>query len=95
MKEDIIEKLKTDFKEEYQLAFEKLSSANHKYKDIRKDRINRCIVYMANGSIKELENAIRVAKTDWRDAILWAEYEHTEGNSPKAIYDFRDGFNKI
>lgn len=93
--EDIIDKLKADFKDDFELAFKKLSSANQMYSDIRKERINRCIVHIANGSITELDNAIRIAKTDWRDAILCAEYEYVEGSSSKAIYDFTNGFNKI
>jgi len=89
------EKLEIDFKNEFELASEKLSYANTNYPELRKERINRCIVLIANGSIDKLDRAIEIAKADWRDAILNAEYEYLKGESPKPIYDLRFGFNKI
>ena len=42
--------------------------------ELSSDRIVRCIVFVANGDLTRLENAIDLAKEDYRDLIVWAEY---------------------
>ena len=39
------------------------------------DRILRCIVFVANGELDLLDKAIELAKIDYRDLIVWAEYD--------------------
>ncbi len=40
------------------------------------DRVIRCIVYVANGELKTAQRAVSQALTDWRDVIVWAEYDN-------------------
>jgi hypothetical protein len=35
----------------------------------------RCIVFVANGDLNRIEKAIDLAKTDYRDLIVLAEYD--------------------
>ena len=39
------------------------------------DRIIRCVVYVANGDLETAKRAISLALIDWRDLIVWAEYD--------------------
>ena len=40
------------------------------------DRIVRCVVYVAKGALETAERAISLALVDWRDLIVWAEYDN-------------------
>jgi len=44
--------------------------------DVFSDRIIRCIVYVANGELNTAQRAVSLALTDWRDLIVWAEYDN-------------------
>ena len=39
------------------------------------DRIIRCAVYVANGDLQTADRALSLALIDWRDLIVWAEYD--------------------
>ena len=73
---DIIEKIKRDFDspDEADLALSVLADFVDQNQDLSTDRILRCIVFVANGDIDKLEKAIDLASTDYRDLIVWAEY---------------------
>ena len=45
------------------------------HQELSSDRILRCIVFVANGDLNRLEKAIDLAKTDYRDLIVLAEYD--------------------
>jgi hypothetical protein len=47
--------------------------------DVFTDRIIRCIVYVANGDLPTAERAVSLALVDWRDLIVWAEYDNKFG----------------
>ena len=51
--EDIIERLKIDFENDFDLANKMIRSSCNKYSDLRKERILRCVVFMSQGSIKK------------------------------------------
>jgi hypothetical protein len=38
-------------------------------------RISRCVVHVAEGDLPRLKEAAELACTDWRDVIMWAEYD--------------------
>lgn len=40
------------------------------------DRIARCIVFAAQGQMDLLEHAVALARSDYRDLIVWAEYDN-------------------
>jgi hypothetical protein len=77
--QDIINKLRMDFSQDYDLVLELLSDWVTEMKAIygtfEEIRITRCIVYYANGDLNRLNDGIKLAKTDWRDTIVMAEFD--------------------
>lgn len=58
-----------------------------------RDRIIRCIIYMANKNMNDLVKYVFAAKEDPRDVIFWAEYEIlVEKQEAKRIRDFNKPF---
>ena len=43
--------------------------------DLRSDRLSRCALFLARGSLKKLEEAVSLGKEDYRDLIVAAEYD--------------------
>ena len=41
-------------------------------------RVARCVLFVANGSLEEFERMIALAHTDYRDAIVQAEYDRND-----------------
>ncbi len=41
------------------------------------DRVIRCVIHVANGDLQTAGRAVSLALTDWRDLIVWAEYDNT------------------
>jgi hypothetical protein len=74
---DIWGKVNKDFEtpEEAALALSVLSDFVDQNQDLASDRILRCIVFVAQGDFNRLEKAINVAKKDYRNLIVWAEYD--------------------
>jgi hypothetical protein len=58
--------------------------------DLKEDRLIRCALFLSQGSIKELEEAVSLGKTDYRDLIWSAEYECKEDR----LRDFNQPFPK-
>jgi len=58
--------------------------------DLREDRLIRCALFLSKGSIKELEGAVSLGKTDYRDLIWSAEYDCKEAR----LRDFNRPFQK-
>ena len=56
--------------------------------DLKKDRLIRCALFLSRGSIKELESAVALGKTDYRDLIWSAEYDCKE----RQLRDFNQSF---
>jgi hypothetical protein len=52
--------------------------------DLASDRLARCALYLANGSIEKLRGAVDLGRNDPRDLIVAAEYDRTD----KQIRDF-------
>ena len=77
---DILAKTNRDFQtsDEAALALSVLADFVEQNPDISSDRILRCIVFVAHGDLGRLEQAIDLAKTDYRDLIVWAEYDGKE-----------------
>jgi len=93
-KPDIIRKIQTDFDDKSSEVFKMLNKAiEAKY--FKADRVIRCIVFLANGSIDELNKLIRVATNDTRDVMFWAEYEKLNGDfNYKRLRDFNKAFEE-
>ena len=54
-----------------------------------KDRVVRCILFLANGNLKRLRDFVELAKIDYRDVIMTGEYEYP---SNKKLRDFNISF---
>lgn len=48
------------------------------YNDDPSPRIFRCLLHLAQGDEASLRRHSEIALTDWRDLILWAEYDKNE-----------------
>ncbi len=94
-KEDILQKIESDFKESGDKAIELLDRAILKANYIRTDRVIRCILFLAKGDLKELNKFIELAISDTRDVMFWAEYEIlAESNNYRRVRDFNKTFDK-
>jgi len=77
---DIEERIDKDFHENALKAKRMLADFEAKWK--LSSRISRCIVFMAQGDIYKMKDAIYKAEIDWRDVIQYAESELFEFNKP-------------
>ena len=80
IEEDIVNKVKADFKEESANALKLLQNCENK-NDFG-PRVIRCIVHLSKGDIKKLFLTIERAEIDWRDIIDEAEEETFQFNNP-------------
>ena len=72
--EDIIAKVREDFGEDDSLlVLQELKNLRGEDGELFGDRILRCIVALANGSLEKLDQEIGSARCDWRDVIVAAE----------------------
>jgi hypothetical protein len=72
--EDIVARVREDFGEDDGLlVLHELKSLRGDGDDHYGDRILRCIVALANGSLKKFDEAISLTRFDWRDTIVAAE----------------------
>ena len=87
---DIWGKVNKDFEtpEEAALALSVLADFVDQNKKLSSDRIVRCIVFVANGDLNRLEKAIDLAREDYRDLIVWAEYDEKN----ERVRDFSNPF---
>jgi len=87
---DIETKLAKDFGEQAKTAVERISEYLNSQKR-EPVRTARCAIHLAHGSLEKLERMLDEAMRDWRNVILWAEYD--KGNeSPQR--DFQVPFGE-
>lgn len=74
---DILERVTRGFDQpdEAQLALTLLEEFVQQNPELSGERLVRCIVQVANGDLELLGNAVRLATVDYRDLIVWAEYD--------------------
>jgi len=71
---DIEAKLLEDFGEQAKAAMERISEyLNSQQRE--PVRTARCAIHLAHGSLEKLERMLDEAMRDWRNVILWAEYD--------------------
>ena len=80
---DIVEQLRRDFAEEAVPAVITQLLATTK-----SPRVHRCIVFAARGHRWFLDYLCRMAKSDWRDVIMTAEYARSDPQL--RLYDFNN-----
>jgi hypothetical protein len=74
---DITTRVTNDFDrpDEAGLVLSVLEDFQKQNPDLSSDRIIRCMVQVANGDLDRLDQAIELAVVDYRDLIVWAEYD--------------------
>jgi len=73
---DIIAKIERDFvKDEVAPVLDLLGELSVQNNGPFDDRVLRCVVYPSHGTFSDLTRAIATARADFRDVILFAEYD--------------------
>jgi hypothetical protein len=74
--QDIITKVGQDFsKDDAVVIVQLLAELQMENPRVFSDRILRCIVFSADGSFDEFACQVKLARLDWRDVIMNAEYD--------------------
>jgi hypothetical protein len=90
-----IARINTDFRESANKARTMLIDAITKVDYLKTDRVIRCIIFLTNGNLTDLDKYIKSAIFDTRDVMLWAEYEGLKENeNPKRVRDFNKTFTE-
>ena len=71
---DIIDEMKIRFDSGFDLANKILTESLNESEYLNHERIIRCVIYLSDG-IQSFRHNLKVAKTDPRDVMLFAEYE--------------------
>ena len=91
---DILKKIDNQFGKDNGEIKRKLQDFIKRNKYFSNPRIIRAILYLSNGNEIQIEKYIKQAEIDWRDILLWAEYDKNN----EQIRDFNNEFgneNKI
>lgn len=60
------------------------------FEDLGSDRLVRCALFLAEGSLQKLKEAVSLGRTDYRDLIVAAEYDRDDNH----VRDFSQPFPK-
>jgi hypothetical protein len=55
------------------------------------ERVARCVLFVADGDLEEFERMIELARTDYRDTVVAAEYDHADRRLRDLSKPFEDG----
>ena len=94
LSKDILDQIKVQFCENYKNVTEIFKIELSENDFLNSHRIIRCIIFLSENSIEKLKENINIAKIDWRDIILSAEYENNEKNELILKRDFNKPFTK-
>ncbi len=89
---DILNQIEIQFGKNYKNVLEILETELSENDFLNSNRIIRCIIFLSENNIEKLKENINLAKIDWCDIILWAEYENNERNEPILKRDFNKPF---
>lgn len=78
MEVDIYKKIEIDFGSNSSAAHQLLDDLDAKTKGLVSPRLVRAIIFISNGSIELLKKNIELARKDWRDILLQAEYSYPD-----------------
>lgn len=75
--DDILTKVETDFAASER---EVVTHALARLLEVTREpeRVARCVLFVAGGELAEFDQMIELARTDYRDAIVAAEYDQTD-----------------
>jgi hypothetical protein len=83
---DILDRARSDFAGGDHEETIKLLQA---YSGPETDRVQRCVLYLSGGEPEKLKHFLQTAQSDYRDVILFAEYD----SASQRVRDFSRGFN--
>ena len=89
---DILTQIKLQFGKNHKKVIEILENELSENDFLNSNRIIRCIIFLSEKNIEKVKENINLAKIDWRDIILLAEYQNIENKKPKLIRDFNKPF---
>ena len=92
MEVDIYQKIQADFGEDAAEAKKLLDELDARTKGLVSNRLIRAIIFLSNGSIDQLKAKIELARKDWRDVLLQAEYSYPD---TQRIRDFEKTFHEL
>jgi len=86
---DIITRVKTEFSStsDQEFILGALTQLGQKW-EFSSPRVPRCILFLSKGNLEQFKVNLQSAADDWRDIILWAEYDKQSNR----IYNFNDTF---
>jgi len=87
--EDITNRIKLDFAERWNVAFSRIQELIISDETFRNNKIVRAIIYLANKDVTRLEEIIELAKIDYGDILMNAEYD-----KKKRVRDFENEFKE-
>jgi len=70
---DIVAKIDADFGVENRLSIQEQLQSLQEPMGVKSSRLSRCVLFLADGDRALFSHNLRCAKSDWRDAIYWAE----------------------
>lgn len=75
---DLLRRVNRDFNDPATAtqAIRRLERARAEAPDLFSGRILRCAVFAAAGNLETLDRALDLARIDYRDLIVWAEYDN-------------------
>lgn len=91
---DIITKIKNNDGEDFGKFLRLIQPEILKNIELRSPRIVRAIIFASEGKVDKLEEILKVAKIDYRDLLLLAEYENRDSSNPIRVRNFSNEFGK-
>ena len=90
---DILVRLRADFGVRASLVHQRLQVLLGERPDCRSPRIVRAILYLGSGDVDALDEAIDLARIDYRDLLLQAEYTTGADGEPTHVRDLSQPFD--
>jgi len=92
--DDIITKINNNNSEEFGKMLRLIQPVILENVVLRSARMLRAIIFLSEGKIEKLEDTLKIAKIDYRDLLLMAEYENRDSINPIRVRNFNNEFGK-
>lgn len=89
---DIGAQIRKDYPHDHEGVVREMESFIREHDYLSHERIIRCIIYIAKREKMAVASVLRSVSGDWRDAIMWAEYDDRKSLSPPQVRDFNKTF---
>lgn len=92
---DIVARIRRDFGSDAEAVLQELESSCSEKAELRSSRLIRCIVFAAGGRRDAIARYIQMARDDFRDLIMSAEYQRRPGTKRSdGVFDHLRDFNQ-